>query len=211
MKSHKHIIKQVPPDYYQLGIKGNLLQKFWHTKKLNEVLKAIENTENPKKILDVGCASGWFISEIQKRYPRTLCYGIDIYDDAIKYARKRYPKIKFNIADAHKIPYKDETFDIVVCTEVLEHVDDPGKVLTEIKRVLKRNSTAIIELDSGSWLFSVVWFIWRKFKGRIWNDSHLHSFNVKKLENLINQCGFRVSKKKKFDFDMAMIFYCLKE
>lgn len=206
--NHKHIIEQVPPNYYQKGIKENFLQRFWHGKKLNEVAKAVKESKskNREKILDVGSASGWFISEISKKFPESKCFGIDIYDKGISYAKKKYPQIEFKVADAHSIPYKDNFFNVVICTEVLEHVDDPWQVVMEIKRVLKRNGVAIIELDSGSWLFSIVWYLWRKSKGRIWNESHLHSFNVKKLDKLINSCGFKIIRKKKFNFGMAMIF-----
>ena len=210
MRDYK-VIEKVPTNYYQSGIENNLLQKFWHTRKLNEVLNITNNSNNLEKILDVGCASGWFISQVNKKYHKASCFGIDIYDAAILYARKNYPKINFKVADANKIPYKEKTFDLVICTEVLEHVDNPKEVLLEIKRVLKKRGVTVIELDSGSMLFSIAWFIWRQFKGKIWNDAHLHSFNVKKLETLIKSCDFKIVKSKKFNFGMAMIFYCVKK
>ena len=116
-QKHHHIIEQVPVDYYQKGIKGNIFQKAWHSNKLEKVLEFIPGT--PETILDVGCASGWFISKISKKFPKAKCYGIDIYDKGIKYAKKIYPKIEFKAADAHKIAYVKNTFDLVICTEVL--------------------------------------------------------------------------------------------
>lgn len=202
--SHDHVIEQVPVDYYQEGVKNNLLQRFWHKNKLEKVMAAISIA--PQEILDVGCASGWFLSQLSHEFPKAKCYGIDIYREAIDYGKRIYPHIEFKISDAHKIPYRDKTFDLIVCAEVLEHVDDPMSVLVEIKRVLKNNGIAVIEIDSGSWLFSVVWYLWRKMNGRVWNDSHLHSFNIKKLDAMIKSCGYNVLSKKKFNFGMAMIF-----
>lgn len=207
-KQHNHIIQQVPVDYYQLGVKNNLFQKMWHLNKLKNVPPYIPISS--QKILDVGCASGWFISQISKRFSKTKCFGLDIYDKAIVYAKERYPHIEFKIADAHRIPYKRETFDVVVCTEVLEHVDDPEVVFLEIKRVLKKRGRVIVELDSGSLLFSMVWYLWRKFNGKVWNDSHVHSFNVRKLEQLSKKCGFLVVEKKRFNLGMAMVFVLTK-
>jgi len=43
-------------------------------------------------------------------------------------------------------------------------------------------------------------------RGKVWNDSHLHSFNIKKLEKMIKSCGFKILKKEKFNFGMAMVF-----
>lgn len=206
---HAHIIEQVPPDYYQKGIRNNFLQNKWHTRKLSAVLSEVKNS--PNSILDVGCASGWFLSELQKEFPSAKCYGVDIYPDAIAYGKKKYKKIKFEIADAHKLPFKNGMFDLVVCTEVLEHVDDPRHVITEIKRVLKKNGRAIIELDSGSILFSTVWFLWKLSKGGVWNHSHLHSFNVQKLHKLLKDAGFTIENKKRFNLGMAMVFSVTKK
>lgn len=203
-KKHHHIIEQVPVDYYQKGIEGNIFQRAWHTNKLKIVLRFIRGS--PRTILDVGCASGWFISKISNEFPKAKCFGIDIYDKGIKYAKKVYPKIEFKVADAHNIPYEKNSFDLVVSTEVLEHLDDPKSAILEIKRVLKKGGTAVIELDSGNMLFSIMWYIWRKFGGKVWNDSHLHSFNIKKLEKMIISCDLKILRKQKFNLGMAMIF-----
>lgn len=208
-KSHHHVIEQVPVDYYQRGINNNFFQRYWHKNKLNKVLNLIDF--KPESILDVGCASGWFLFQLSKEFPSARCYGIDIYDKGIKYAKKIYPKIEFEVADAHKLPYQKTTFDLVVCTEVLEHLDDPKLAILEIKRVLKKGGFGIIELDSGNLLFSVVWYIWRKLWGRVWNDSHLHSFNIEMLEKMILSCGLDILRKKRFNLGMAMVFLIQKK
>lgn len=204
---HNHlesIIENVPIDYYQNGVKNNFLQKYWHSNKLKNVLKYIDSS--PRKVLDMGCASGWFVSEIQKKYPNSDFYGIDIYDEAIRYANKLYPQIKFSVSDAHKTKYENDFFDLIISTEVIEHLEDPKIAIKEMKRILKKNGQLIIEVDSGSVLFSIVWYLWRKINGKVWNDSHLHSFNVAKLENIAKELDFKIEKKNKFNFGMAMIF-----
>ncbi len=206
MKRHIHndVIEQVPPDYYQRGVKNNFFQRTWHTRKLKAILSQID--KEPKKILDVGCASGWFLSQVKGKYSKSECYGIDIHEKGIEYGSKKYPSLHLKVGDAHGISYKTKTFDLVISTEVLEHVDDPGLVLTEIKRVLKKNGILVIELDSGSLLFSVVWFLWRLSKGSVWNHSHLHSFTVKKLYKLLKKSGFEIESQKRFNLGMAMVF-----
>lgn len=207
LKIQRDVINQVPPDYYQKGVKSNFFQRLWHTRKLQQVISCIHNTYlEPRTILDVGCASGWFVYQISKQFPEASCYGVDIYKNGIIYGRKKYPRLKLKMGNAEKLFYKSNFFDVVICTEVLEHVENPEKVLREIKRVLKKRGTAIIELDSGSILFSISWYIWRKFTGKVWNDAHLHSFTVDKLERIIRKSGFSISNKKRFNVGMAMIF-----
>src|SRR5579872_3791522 len=198
MRINKKVINQVPPNYYQQSVRDNFVQRGWHRHKLDEVVQLMPENVYKKRsvILDVGSASGWFISQISHIFPKSLCYGIDVYRKAIDYGKKTYPHIRLRAGNAEKLPYKTNFFDIIICTSVLEHVHDPRKVLLEIKRVMKKNGTAIIELDTGSSLFSILWYIWRKSKGRVWNDSHLHSFSVAQLEKVMKECGFVIKNKK---------------
>lgn len=208
MRINHTVINQVPPNYYQQSVKTNAVQKNWHMHKLDEVRRLIPVNFSKKKsnILDVGSASGWFLSQIANLFPNATCYGIDIHKKAITYGKRIYPTLKLRVSNAERLPYKNNFFDIVVCTSVLEHVHNPEKVLLEIKRVMKKNGMAIIELDTGSILFSLLWFVWRKMKGRVWNDSHLHSFSVADLEKIILNHKFRIQNKKTFNYGMQMVF-----
>lgn len=200
----KDIWDQVPPDYYDLGIKNNLFQKIWHTHKLDQVLKLLP--KNSKNILDVGCASGILTAEIAKTFPEGKITGVDCYNKAIAFAQKKYPHINFKVADAHRLPIKDKSFDLVICTETLEHLVDPKKALLEIRRVLKKGGQSIISMDSGNLMFHIIWHFWTKTHGRVWQNAHLHEFNTKVLEDLILESGFRIKKKNYSHLGMAVTF-----
>lgn len=189
---------KVPVNYYQSGVKDNFFQWLWHTSKL-KLAKRIINGLKFTNCLDVGCASGFMISEIAKSYPQASYFGIDVYDKAIASAKKSYPKIKFEVASADKLPYRKDFFDLITFYETIEHVEDPTGCLKEVKRVLKKNGTLILTMDSGSLLFRIVWFIWENTKGKVWQEAHLHPFNHNQLEDLIKDSGFIV-KDKIFSF-----------
>lgn len=214
MKNTKleHIWHQVPPNYYQNGVKRNFLQKIWHTQKLKKVCQLINGiNKNPESILDVGSASGWFLSQLSIFYPNAKCAGVDIYKDAISYGKKMYPSLRLIHTDAHTLPFGDNSFDVIVCTEVLEHVEDPEQVLQEIKRVLKPNGVAVIEMDSGNLLFRIVWHWWTNMRRGVWRDSHIHAFNTQKLENMIKKTGFLILEKSIFNCTMAVAFQLKKK
>lgn len=202
----ERIWSQVPPDYYQRGVKNNILQRIWHTRKFKKIVKVIDDYPTPLEILDVGCASGWFLSKISEKYKKAQAIGIDVYEDAIKYGNKTYKNLEFRLADAHKIPFKNNQFDVVICAEVLEHVLDPKTVLKEIKRVMTRDGIAVIEMDSGNLLFSIVWFWWTNLRHGVWHDAHIQIFNSKKLERAIVSQGFKIEKKVTFNCSMAVLF-----
>lgn len=199
MKKHRlyDVWNKVPVNYYQNGVKNSFFQWFWHTHKINLAKKIIKDLKF-KNCLDVGCASGFMVSEIAKSYP-ALYFGVDVYDKAITAAKVRYPSINFKVASAQKLPFKDNFFDLILFYETIEHVENPLACLQEIKRVLKKDCTLILTMDSGSLLFRVVWFIWENTKGKVWRNAHLHPFTHRELEKLIKKANFKI-KQKIFSF-----------
>lgn len=88
-----------------------------------------------KIVLDVPCGTGWGTS-ILKEYKEV--YGLDICKEAIEYATIHFPG-NFVVASMSEMPFDENTFDVVICLEGLEHVstDIGARFIEEIKRVLK--------------------------------------------------------------------------
>lgn len=208
MVDQKALVKiwnQVPADYYQKEIARSPLKRYWHTQKLN-TFKQLVGGKKFKKILDVGCASGRMANEISKIFPDAKITGVDVYQKAIALGRKKYPHIKFLVSDAHKLPFDKNSFDLVICYEVIEHLVDPAKALAEIKRVLKKDGLALIVMDSGNWLFRVVWWVSEKTISSVWQNAHLHPFKHWQLEAVIKKAGFKIVKKHFSHFGMEVSF-----
>jgi 2-polyprenyl-3-methyl-5-hydroxy-6-metoxy-1,4-benzoquinol methylase len=73
-------------------------------------------------------------------------FAIDNCKEAILYARQYYSddKIEFLLSNALKSSFDNDAMDIVICFEMIEHIDQPDLLLTEIKRVLKKDGTLIL-------------------------------------------------------------------
>lgn len=208
MKKNKklsEIWKQTPPDYYDQGIKNNIFQYLWHTNKIR-VFKKILKDKKFSKILDVGCAGGLMTGKILSFFPKSRIIGVDVYSDAIKFAKYKYPSVKFYKANAHKLPFPDNSFNLIVCYETIEHVFNPQKVLEEIHRLAKKNSTIILAMDSGNLMFRFIWWFWEKTKGKVWKGAHLHPFHYNQLEKLIKKVKFKKIDKKFSHFRLEVIF-----
>ncbi len=209
LKDLTHIYAQVPPDYYEEGKKKNLFQKYWHSRKWANLNKLSE--EEPKNILDVGCSSGHILVKFGHKFPKSKLTGVDISTHFINFAKKKYPKINFSLSDAHKLPFKENTFDMVICTETLEHVVDPQKVLREMRRVVSPSGYGLISMDTGSPLFNIVWKIWSGWgPGKVWRGSHIFEFDEKKLERMIKKSGLNITDKNKSVFGMSVTFKVVK-
>ncbi|MDO8638242.1 MAG: class I SAM-dependent methyltransferase, partial [Candidatus Daviesbacteria bacterium] len=126
IKNH-HLYKiwdQVPVTYYQQGVKRNLFQWLWHAHKI-KLAKRILSQLKFNNCLDVGCASGYMVSQIASIFPNSKYVGIDVYDKAIDYAKKTYPSIDFRVSSADRLPFQDNTFDVILFYETIEHVENP--------------------------------------------------------------------------------------
>jgi len=90
-------------------------------------------------VLDVGCGGGFLSEEFAKAGFSVT--GIDPSEKSIETARRHAQQnglvITYAEGSGESLPFSDRAFDIVACCDVLEHVDDPGKVMSEISRVLK--------------------------------------------------------------------------
>lgn len=184
------ILKQVPVDYYFKGVENNSFQKFWHERKWS-VLKELLNGGSGK-LLDLGCSDGTTTYNISRVSPKLKVTGLDLYKEAIDFAKTKYENINFIFADAHKLPFKSGTFNYVTAIEILEHLQNPDEALKEIKRVLKPNGTLIIGQDTDSLLFKTIWWFWGKTKGSVWQNSHISSIAPDKLIKKIKKAGFKI-------------------
>lgn len=210
----KHLVEiweQVPADYYENGIESNIFQWIWHNWKWRSMQKILEQIpKEPINILDVGCSSGHITTRLSKLFPKSKISAIDAYKPAIDLAKKIHPKINFLIGDAHKLLFDDQSFDLITCTETLEHLEDPKKAIAQIKRCLKNNGWLLVGQDTDSILFKLVWFVWTKTHGKVWKDSHIHPLNASSLEKAIIKNGFKIKIKKYSQVGLEVFFLAQK-
>jgi ubiquinone/menaquinone biosynthesis C-methylase UbiE len=205
-KTAAELHEDVPPGWYFESIKINILQRYWHKKRFEEVGKLIEPVGG--KILDIGCADGTFTKVILDKSKAQKIIAIDVLKDSIKWAErhwKRNKKMKFMVGDAHNLKFGANSFDAVFALEILEHVFDPIKVFKEIKRVLKKGGYAIFLVPTDSILFNIVWFFWTKYRGKIWKDTHIHTYKRNYLTQLLEEQGFVEEENSKFILGMLQV------
>jgi ubiquinone/menaquinone biosynthesis C-methylase UbiE len=102
-----------------------------------------------KKVLDAGCGAGRDVAYMQEDGLDVI--GIDLSEELLKEAKKRYPKCKFKLMDFRKMSFKDNTFDGIWCMAGLIHTDrkEIPQVLKEFSRVLKKNGVLYIAVVEG--------------------------------------------------------------
>lgn len=200
LELHEH----VPANWYHQSLKKDFLQKYWHTTRFEAIKKYAEKADD---VLDIGCADGVFTNVIFKATNAKKLTAIDVVKTSVDWAKKHWKKnkkLKFIVGDAHNLKFKSNSFDAVFIMEVLEHVEDPLKVLQDVKRVLKKGGYAMFLVPSDNDLFKVVWWLWLNFypRGWVWKETHIQTYRDNYLPVLCKKAGFKVELDKKFNLGM---------
>lgn len=101
-----------------------------------------------KKVLDVGCGDGKFTSALTSRAVEVQ--GIDLSKRAILFAKNLVRKATFLVVDASHLCFKNETFDIITCLDVMEHLpeNERERTIREVYRVIKKKGILIFSVPS---------------------------------------------------------------
>ncbi len=96
----------------------------------------VGNGLDQMSLLNVGGSAGIIDAYLAQSFKQVV--GVDIDEYAISYAQQNFnePNLRFDLGDAMNLPYDNETFDVVICSQVYEHVPDAGQMMKEIHRVL---------------------------------------------------------------------------
>lgn len=127
------------------------------------------------RVLDVGCGGGYTCEFLASR--GAIVSGIDqsqaCIQSAIDHAKQQGYSIEYQPGFAEKLPYSNDSFDVVVCVDVLEHVADVEKAIAQIQRVLKSGGIFLFDTINRTWKSKVV-MIWllENLLGEIPNGVH---------------------------------------
>ena len=124
-------------DNYKKHTHRNPIQRFLLDNFYKHVFSLLKTVPSGS-ILDVGCGEGFTLHKLQEAGIGKKLEGIEYLKRAIALGKKQYPHLLIKQGSIYELPYKANSFDLVLCTEVLEHMDDPKKALSELVRVSKK-------------------------------------------------------------------------
>lgn len=142
-------------------------------------------------VLDIACGLGEWLHVCMSA--GTTVSGVDLSERAIDNCRKHMPEGDFHAVPAEKLPFADETFDVISCLGSLEHFVEPVVSLREMARVAKTDATFVILVPNAD-------FLTRKlnlFGGTNQKDAKEVVRTLEEWEGLMEQAGLRVSRKWK--------------
>lgn len=192
----------MPMDHMEkLYNSSNFLVRFIHNNRLNHILKFILQYSNPKaKILDAGCGEGHLLKKIDELNNNYSLFGIDCTNVAIAKAKERCSTAIIANGELEKTNYENNYFDIITCTEVIEHIINYELVFEELQRILKKDGLLIITFPN-EFLWTFCRFLLRRKPLKV--PDHVNSFNPKFI---INKLKLKLVSSKNLPFNAPFIF-----
>jgi ubiquinone/menaquinone biosynthesis C-methylase UbiE len=170
-------------DNYRKHTTKNPLQRFLINTFFDELINEIQKL-NPDAILDAGCGEGFTLERLHHKGIGNILEGVD-FQEVVMLGKEIHPHLKLKIGNIYELPFADNTFDCVICTEVLEHLKSPVQALKELYRVTKKYCVITVPNEP---FFRTANFLRGKNISRWGNDiDHIQHWSkrgiVKLLEN----------------------------
>lgn len=120
----------------------------WHTHAFNERIAEWVRRVAPASVLDAGCGEGFTTDFLTTVLPTARFEGVDVSAGAVAYARHHHgERASYQVGSVYELPYDDDSFDLVLCSEVLEHLDRPDEAVAELRRVARRHVLLTVPLE----------------------------------------------------------------
>lgn len=157
---------------------------YLHELKARKSLRIIKKHKKEGRILDIGCAAGFFLNQARKRGFKT--HGVEMSRDLCYFAQKDF-KLDVFCGTLIEASYPSEYFDVVTMFDVLSHLPTPVEELKEVNRILRKGGLLVVETGNKGELDATAV---KKWKGVWGSPSHLYHFGGSTLQRLFGMTGF---------------------
>lgn len=175
-------------DYDERAFNSRIpIQRYWQRKRYEIIMNFLQN--NKDNVLDIGCGSSKIIQSLSN------AIGFDIDLKKLRYLRKTNTLlIKGHI---NALPFKDNIFKAIICSNVIEHIKKQQITFDEFYRVLKRDGILIIgtpDYDRISW--RIIEWVYGKVLPGAYAEQHITHYTKKELIGKLKKFGFEVLEYK---------------
>lgn len=150
------------------------------------------------RILDVGTSTGTNLRMLRD-LGFTRCEGVDSSAEAVRWCEEKgYGKV--TLGDVCKLPFPDQSFDLILATDVIEHVDDDIAALREVRRILKPGGRVLVTVPA----FKVLWGLQDEVA------LHKRRYRARELLARINDADFHAGQSFYFNYLLFLPILCVR-
>ncbi len=152
----------------------------------------------PARVLDVGCGAGQVAKAVKAARPELDVFGCDISEAALAAAQAEPSGVEFRLATAEHLPFDDGDFESVWMFDVLEHVDSPERVLSEVARVLRPGGRfhLVLPLEGQRGTLYPVIGCGTRWTAKVRQAGHIQIFSAARFQSMAAAQGLRVTRTR---------------
>lgn len=167
----------------------------------NYILKKISEYKI-SSLLDVGCGTGEMLRLISERFPKIELTGVDISLNMLDKAKSKIGNMaNLILSDSEKLPFDDNSFELVMCNDSFHHYPSPLNVLSEFHRVLKPEGTLLISDYSIGFPIRQLMNLLIKYS----HDGDVRIYSKKEYLKMLSECSFKGIDYKKINTTGCLI------
>ena len=166
-----------------------------------DVLEELEKEEFTD-LLDCGCGTAPMITLLQKKYPEKRYTGIDLTPEMIEVAKaKKMPGVKLVVGDCENLPFKENSFDVVICCQSFHHYPNVQRFFDSVQKVLRPGGRLILR-DMTAKPAATRWFMNHVEMPLINLAGHgdVHVYGTEEVRELCRKAGLHMETGEKRGF-----------
>ena len=156
--------------------------------------------EAPSRVLEIGCGAGAFAAEVRKRHPGCRILGVDRDEAALAKAAAVCDEVRHGDAQeaADRLLAEPGRFDVVVLNDILEHLEDPWRILRSIRGLLAPGGRVVASIPNVRFAPVIKDLVvrgeWTYTGAGVLDRTHLRFFTRKSIVAAFSECGFKVDR-----------------
>lgn len=163
-----------------------------------EIIDLIQET--PEQIFEIGCSSGATGMAIKQKFPDVKYIGMDSDKEAAEIAQTRLDKVI--VSDIDKVQlnifgFKKESFDLIICADILEHLYDPWKILLDLHDYLTPDGKILASIPNVQYINNIINLLHGNWKydenGGLLDATHIRFFTLNEIVKMFNGTGYDIT------------------